>query len=83
MRLATGESASTRAAEDVATAVIGFGIVSFLIGCVGVWLGLFGVGAVVAALISPWALLSMPVIAYALWRWQRYRLQCRVDPSSS
>ncbi len=80
--LPSDKSPSKQAAEDVATVAVGAGLLGFAcIGCVGAVLGAFSVGSFLAALISPWTLLAAPVVAYALWRWQRYRLECRIDPS--
>ncbi len=81
VQLPSGKTPAAQAVEDVATVAVGVGLLSFAcIGCVGAVFGAFGVGSFIAALISPWTLLVVPVVGYGLWRWQRHRLECRIDP---
>ncbi len=81
-QIPSGKTSSLRTVGDVATVAVGVGLLSFVcIACIGVLFGLFTVGSFVAVLLSPWAIFGVPVVGYLLWRWQRYRLRCRIDNS--
>lgn len=78
-RESMSRSPGAQAAEHVATAVVGVGLLSFVcISCIGVVLGAFGVASVIGFYLSPWTLMGVPIVGYGLWRWQRRRLECRL-----